>query len=307
MVYTVTLNPALDYIIKLKRLSDADINRSLSERICYGGKGINVSAVLKQLGIDTTALGFIGGFTGQELERMLLSDGINTDFCTLKSGNTRVNVKLSSVTEYDINTSGPNIDSSELDALMAKTDGIKSGDHLVLAGSVPSSVPHDIYERILHRQKGKDVLVTVDTTGDALMSTLEHKPFLIKPNHIELGELFGTEISDDSEAVYYGRKLQKLGAQNVLVSCAESGAILIGDDGICLKTTNADGKFLSSVGCGDSMVAGFIAGRIKTNDNSYALALGTAAGNATAFCEGLANADGIKKIFDTDIKIEILK
>ena len=213
MIYTVTLNPALDYVMKVGTLRFDDINRSKEETLYYGGKGINVSVILTRLGVENKALGFVAGFTGDALERMLKHDAINCDFNRLRSGSTRINVKIKADTELDINAQGPDISESEIEELLEKLDEIKAGDYLVLAGSVPRTLPADIYERMLQRLDGKGVNFVVDTTGSLLLNVLKYKPFLIKPNHCELGDLFGVRINTDEEIEKYAGKLQKMGAK----------------------------------------------------------------------------------------------
>ncbi len=307
MVYTVTLNPSLDYVVKTDSLSFDDINRASSSEFYYGGKGINVSAVLTRLGVETSALGFIGGFMGKKLLEMLKDDGIKSDFSQLEVGETRVNVKLKSDRELDINTSGPTVTEADTDRLLKKLDLLSDGDFLVLAGSVPKSVPCGIYARIAKRLCGKKVHLVVDTTGEELLSMLEYRPFLIKPNHKELGELFGVSVTDDGEVLKYARRLCEMGAENVLVSRAEQGALLLDGNGQCHKICNAEGKLINSTGCGDSMVAGFIAGFIRSRDFTEALTLGSACGNASAFCESLPTANEINAILSLGIRPELLK
>jgi len=298
MVYTVTLNPALDYVMKVGTLRYDDINRSAEETLYYGGKGINVSVVLTRLGIENKALGFTAGFTGRQLEEMLQADGICTDFNHMESGMTRINVKIKADTELDINAVGPAVGEQEIDALLQKLDGIQSGDYLVLAGSVPKTLPEDIYERILQRLDGRGVRFVVDATGDLLRKVLKYRPFLVKPNHHELGDLFGVVTKTDEEIEHYARELQKQGARNVLVSRSKDGAMLVDENGGVSKIGNATGTLVNSVGCGDSMVAGFTAGCITSDDYAYALRLGAACGNATAFSEGLAEKADIDRIFE---------
>ena len=260
MVYTVTLNPALDYVMKLGNLRTDDINRTNGEEIYYGGKGINVSVILTQLDIPNTALGFLGGFTGKKLEEMLKSDGISCDFNYLKSGDTRINVKIKADKEIDLNACGPEITQEDMQSFLKKLDGIKDGDYLILAGSIPKTLPDDIYERMLERVSDRKVNCVVDATGDLLKNVLKYRPFLIKPNHHELGDLFSVEIKSDDDIVKYSKKLQEMGAKNVLVSMAKDGAMLTDENGNIHKIGNAKGKLVNSVGCGDSMVAGFTAG-----------------------------------------------
>lgn len=302
MVYTVTLNPALDYVMKLKALRTDDINRTDGEEIYYGGKGINVSVILTQLGIPNTALGFLGGFTGKKLEEMLKNDNVSCDFNYLKNGDTRINVKIKADKEIDLNACGPEITKEDMQSFLRKLDGIKSGDYLILAGSIPNTLPDDIYERILERVGDRNINCVVDATGDLLKNVLKYKPFLIKPNHHELGDLFSVQIKSDDDIVKYSKKLQEMGARNVLVSMAKDGAMLTDENGCVHKIGNAKGKLINSVGCGDSMVAGFTAGYIKTADYSYALRLGSACGNATAFSEKLATREEIERVFNAEYK-----
>lgn len=302
MVYTVTLNPALDYVMKLKALRTDDINRTDGEEIYYGGKGINVSVILTQLGIPNTALGFLGGFTGKKLEEMLKNDNISCDFNYLKNGDTRINVKIKADKEIDLNACGPEITKEDMQSFLRKLDGIKSGDYLILAGSIPNTLPDDIYEQILERVGDRNINCVVDATGDLLKNVLKYRPFLIKPNHHELGDLFSVQIKSDDDIVKYSKKLQEMGARNVLVSMAKDGAMLTDENGNVHKIGNAKGKLINSVGCGDSMVAGFTAGYIKTADYSYALRLGSACGNATAFSEKLATREEIERVFNAEYK-----
>lgn len=302
MVYTVTLNPALDYVMKLAQLRYDDINRTDGEEIYYGGKGINVSVILSRLSISNTALGFAGGFTGIKLEQMLENDGISFDFNRLEHGSTRINVKIKADREIDLNACGPEITNEDMKKFLEKIDSVMDGDYLVLAGSIPKTLPNDIYEQMLERIKEKKVNCVVDATGDLLKNVLKYKPFMIKPNQHELGDLFSVKINDDEDIIKYSKRLQEMGARNVLVSMAEDGAILTDEYGKVHKIGNAKGTLVNSVGCGDSMVAGFIAGYIRTNDYSYALRLGSACGNATAFSEELATKEEIEEIFDKEYK-----
>lgn len=298
MIYTVTLNPALDYVMKVGNIRFDDINRSESEEIYYGGKGINVSVILTRLGVENKALGFVGGFTGEKLYEMLKNDGIDCDFNTLKNGYTRINVKIKAQTELDVNAQGPAISQEDIALLLEKLDEIKQGDFLVLAGSIPNTLPDDIYERILSRLDGRGINFVVDATGDLLKNVLKYKPFLIKPNHHELGDLFGVETKTEQDIVFYAKKLQEMGARNVLVSRAKDGATLIDEQKNVTTFENVEGELVNSVGCGDSMVGGFLAGWIEKGDYSYALKLGAACGNATAFSQELATANEIKAVFD---------
>lgn len=297
MVYTVTLNPALDYVMKVGTLRYDDINRAKSEEIYYGGKGINVSVILTRLGVDNVALGFKAGFTGDKLEQMLMDDGIKCDFNRLANGNTRINVKIKADTELDVNAQGPAICEEEITELLEKLDEIQAGDFLVLAGSIPNTLPDDIYERMLKRLSNRGVNFVVDATGDLLKNVLTYKPFLVKPNHHELGDLFGVETKTTEDIVVYAKKLQEMGARNVLVSRAKDGATLVDENGVVTTFPNVEGKLVNSVGCGDSMVGGFVAGYIEKGDYAYALKLGAACGNATAFSEELATKEEINNIF----------
>ena len=297
MVYTITLNPALDYVMKVGSLRFDDINRSKAEQIYYGGKGINVSVVLSRLGTENKALGFVAGFTGEELERMLKEDNIECDFNHLQNGLTRVNVKIKADTELDINANGPDVSEVQIEELLVKLDRIKEGDVLVLAGAVPKNLPSDVYEKILQRLSGKGVKFVVDATGELLLKVLKFKPFLVKPNHHELGDLFSVTTKTDEEIEIYAKKLQQMGASNVLVSRGGDGAMLIDEFGLVRKIGNAKGKLVNSVGCGDSMVAGFVAGFLQKGDYEHALRLGAACGNATAFSEGLAEKKDIDRIY----------
>ena len=297
MVYTVTLSPALDYVMQLEKLCFEDINRSYFENLRYGGKGINVSVVLTRLGVENKALGLIAGFTGEQLEKMLVKEGVNCSFLKLKSGNTRINVKIKAQKELDINARGPAVSKEETEAFFKMTDEISAGDYLVLAGSVPENLPDSIYGQILDKLKDRGVNFVVDATKNALTCSLKYKPFLIKPNNYELGELFGVSINTDEEAVTYAKKLQRMGAKNVLVSRGSKGAVLLDESGTATSIGAVKGEVVNTVGCGDSMVAGFLAGYIEKGDYKYALRLGAACGNATAFCDALAEAGDIQNVF----------
>lgn len=293
MIYTVTFNPALDYVMKVDELRYDDINRTCGEELHYGGKGINVSVILSGLGVENIALGFKAGFTGEKLEQLLEEDGINTEFIPLKNGFTRINVKIKADTELDINAQGPPIDSDEVEKLFERIQLLRQGDVLVLAGSVPGTLPPDIYEKLLSVTSQSGVEAVVDSTGDLLLNVLKYRPFLIKPNHFELGDLFGVRIGSEEDIVKYAKKLQEKGARNVLVSRGKEGATLITENGAVHTIGIIPGKPLNSVGCGDSMVAGFIAGYMEKRDYAYALRLGSACSNATAFSYGLADRAGI--------------
>ena len=296
MVYTVTFNPALDYVMKVGSLKSDNINRAGETILSYGGKGINVSVILTRLGAPNRALGFIAGFTGKELERRLTADGVDNDFCLLGSGSTRINVKIKAETELDINAAGPPVSEGDIESLLDKLSVIESGDFLVLAGSVPENLPPDIYERIMKNLNGRGINFVIDASGELLKNVLKYRPFLIKPNHIELGELFGAVVNTDDDAVRYAAELQKLGARNVLVSRAEKGALLLDEKGGVHKVGAVNGTLVNSVGCGDSMVGGFIAGYLENGSFDNALRLGAACGTATAFSDGLAEKDEINRI-----------
>lgn len=296
MIYTITFNPALDYVLNVENLSADDINRAESEKIYYGGKGINVSAVLSQLGVPSVALGFVGGFSGKELIRLMNEDRIQNDFIELNEGYTRINVKIRSSKELDINADGPRIPEEKIKELFEKLEALQDGDFLVLAGSIPSSMPKDIYSSIIEKLQSKKIKIAVDTSGNALLNTLKYKPFLIKPNHHELGEIFGEEMNDTEKVIEYGKKLQDMGAQNVLVSRGGDGAVLIDETGKIHIAEAIKGQLVNSVGCGDSMVAGFIAGYIQSENYEYALKLSVAAASATAFSEELGKSIEIKQI-----------
>lgn len=286
MIYTVTFNPAVDYVVHIGELRPGATNRSSREEIYFGGKGINVSVVLNELGIKSRALGFSAGFTGAAIEQGLRGMGIDSDFIRLEKGCSRINVKIKSGEETEINGQGPDIDSASLDLLFEKLDKLEAGDTLVLAGSVPRSLPPDIYERILGRLDGKDVRAVVDASGKLLLNVLRYRPFLIKPNRDELAEIFGVQINGIGDVERYAEKLKEMGAANVLVSMAGDGSLLIDEQGRTHRCGVFRGTVRNSVGAGDSMVAGFIAG-CESGDYEYALKLGTAAGGAAAFSDGL--------------------
>ena len=299
MIYTVSFNPAWDYVMSVDDFELGKTNRASIESIMFGGKGINVSAVLKELGITSTALGFIAGFTGEALEKEIESKGIKTDFIKLSQGMTRINVKLKTGRETEINGRGPDIDDEAVELLFEKLKTLSSSDMLILAGSIPSSMPSDIYEKILERLKEKKITFVVDATRDLLLNVLKYNPFLIKPNIHELEEIFDTPLKSDEAVTQKAKALQKKGAKNVLVSMGGDGAILIDEFEKAHKIGVVNGKLINSVGAGDSMVAGFVAGYEKYHDYSLALKLGTAAGNATAFSEGLAKRELIDTIFES--------
>lgn len=288
MIYTVTFNPAIDYNICVKNINIGNVNRSESEYISYGGKGINVSIVLNNLGVKSKALGFVAGFTGKEIEKGVRELGVDTDFVHIENGMSRINVKIKSEKETEINGQGPDISTKDIEKLFDNLHNMKDGDYLVLAGAIPRTVPDDIYEKILERFKEKEINVVVDATKDLLLNVLKYKPFLIKPNNHELGEMFGVECKNEQEIVTYATKLQDMGARNVLISMAGDGAILVTETKDIFTIGTPKGTVVNSVGAGDSMVAGFIADYIRNRDYKSALKYGTATGSATAFSEGLA-------------------
>lgn len=294
MVYTVTFNPAVDYIVHTDELRVGMTNRSEREEIYFGGKGINVSLVLRELGIKSKALGFVAGFTGAAIEKALLESGVDADFVHLDSGFSRINVKIKSSAETELNGSGPDIPEKALAELFEKLDEIKDGDAIVLAGSIPADLPEDIYERILERLRGKKIRAVVDATKDLLLNVLKYEPFLVKPNKQELEEMFGVKLQSVDDIIIYAKKLREMGAKNVLVSMAGEGAVLLDENGETHVCGVCRGTVKNSVGAGDSMVAGFIAGCEKSYD--YALKLGTASGGATAFSDGLARKDKIYEL-----------
>ena len=295
MIYTVTFNPAIDYVMRVGTMIPGGVNRADSEEMYFGGKGINVSLVLSELGFKSKALGFAAGFTGQAIEQGISERGVETDFVHLEQGCSRINVKIKSPDqETELNGQGPAIPDSALERLFSKLEALKDGDTLVLAGSIPNSLPSDIYERILARLAGKNIRCVVDATKELLLNVLKYKPFLIKPNDHELGEMFEVELKTESEIIEYAKRLRGMGAVNVLVSMAGDGAVLVDEYGAVHKCGVCKGTVRNSVGAGDSMVAGFIAGCEKGYD--YALKLGTASGGATAFSDGLAERDKIYEL-----------
>lgn len=297
MIYTVTFNPAIDYVVRTGEMKVGVVNRTESEEIYFGGKGLNVSIILNELGIKSEALGFVAGFTGEAIENGMAKDGIKTDFVHLDNGFSRINVKIRSSFETEINGQGPEISEENIEELFKKLNKIQDGDTIVLAGSIPASLPSDIYERILEYLKNKKIRAIVDATGDLLMNVLKYKPFLIKPNNFELEEIFGVELKTAEDVSEYALKLKEMGAVNVLVSMAGDGAILADENGKIHACGVCSGTVKNSVGAGDSMVAGFIAGCEKKG-YEYALKLGTAAGGAMAFSDGLAKKDLIYSLLE---------
>ena len=289
MIYTVTFNPAIDYVVRLDApLEVGEVNRARGEDCVLGGKGVNVSGVLAELGCKSVALGFVAGETGAWLERGLAKQGIATDFIHLPEGMTRINVKIKAGQETELNGAGPNIPESAMQQLEAKLDTLQEGDILILAGSIPASLAQDTYERLLARLQGKGVRAVVDATRDLLVNVLKYRPFLVKPNNHELGEIVGRRLTTDAEIVAAAAVLQSKGARNVLVSMAGDGALLLDEKGCTHRIGCPKGQVVNSVGAGDSMVAGFVAGYLQSGDYNAALRLGTACGSATAFSLGLA-------------------
>ncbi|MEE3404270.1 MAG: 1-phosphofructokinase [Acutalibacteraceae bacterium] len=297
MIYTLTLNPSIDYVVHLPSFIGGITNRTTGEEYYIGGKGINVSCILAELGLESTALGFTAGFTGEAIEQGLAEQGIHADFIRLPEGISRINIKVKADQESEINGQGPHITSEAFERLLQKTDAIQDGDTIVLAGSIPKTVSDDAYEKILERLKDRDIRIVVDATKQLLLNCLKYRPFLIKPNRQELSEIFRTEVSSEEETAVCARQLQEQGARNVIVSLGGEGAVLFAENGQTYHTGVVKDTVLSTVGSGDSMVAGFIAGYAQTGDYGYALKLGTACGNATAFSKGLATKEKIQEVF----------
>lgn len=297
MIYTVTFNPSLDYIVSVNDFRLGLTNRTDSELLLPGGKGINVSIVLGNLGIPSTALGFVAGFTGDEVVRRLEAMGVKNGFIRIEEGFTRINLKLKTIDGTEINGQGPAISKEKLEKLMEQLDRLEQGDVLFLSGSIPASMPDDVYQKIMERLKGKGVQIVVDATKDLLVNVLSYHPFLIKPNNHELGEIFGAEIRTRNEAVPYAKKLKEQGAQNVLVSMAGEGAVLAAADGKVYEALAPEGTLVNGVGAGDSMVAGFMAGWMERADYEFAFHMGIAAGSASAFSEHLAVREEIEAVY----------
>ncbi|MCI2061438.1 MAG: 1-phosphofructokinase [Eubacteriaceae bacterium] len=308
MIYTVTFSPAIDYIVYMDELIPGETNRSTGEKYYYGGKGINVSTILSNLGIENVALGFVSGFTGAELENGLAANGLNTDFIHLKEGITRINIKLkkkeddapSAMEETEINCQGAAVSPEAVEELMNKLDGLSEGDTLVVSGNIPNTMPDDMYERILGKLQGRGVMFVVDATGDLLRKVLKYKPFLIKPNRREIEELCGRRASNNEEIAECARMLQQEGAQNVLVSMGGDGALLLTADGDVYYRGSMGDNIRNTVGSGDSMVAGFIAGYFKTKDYQSALKMGVSAGSASACQDGLATGEQIIEFYQNN-------
>ena len=298
MIYTVTLNPSLDYVVDVDDFELGRTNRAVSERLYAGGKGINVSFVLKNLGFESTALGFSAGFTGEEIKKQIQERGITENFITVLNGQSRINIKLRGQQETEINGMGPDIEKEHIQQLLKKLTVLSTGDYLILAGSVPMKINDTIYYDILKTLDKKGIKAVVDTTGDLLLNVLKYHPFLIKPNIHELSELFSTEIKTKEEVVQYGLKLQDMGAQNVIVSMAGDGAVFICENGEIYKSEAPKGVVKNSVGAGDSMVAGFLAGFCETKDFAKAFKMGVCTGSASAFSEDLATKEQVRQVMD---------
>ena len=296
MIYTVTFNPSLDYIVNVEHFKTGVVNRITKEIIYPGGKGINVSIVLQNMGLPTTALGFTAGYTGNEIIRLLKEQGVNSKFINVKEGNSRINLKMRSDEETEINGQGPKITEENIKELYAMLDELQKGDILVLAGSIPDTLPQSMYMDIMKYLEGKEIDIVVDATRKLLMNVLPYKPFLIKPNNHELGEIFGVTLTDKDEIITYAKKLQEQGARNVLISMAGDGAVLVAENGETYKAESPKGKLVNSVGAGDSMVAGFITGYLETGLYKEALRRGLCTGSASAFSEELATKEEVEEL-----------
>ena len=306
MIYTVTLNPSIDYVIKVDKLTTGNINRVNEEHVYPGGKGINVTRILKSLDNDNIALGFVSGFTGDYIINSLQELNLKSDFIKVKEGFTRINVKVKSEEETEINGQGPKISEEELNQFYKVIDKLVDGDILILSGSIPSCLDERLYESIMKKVEDRDIKVIVDATKNLLLNVLKYKPFLIKPNNHELAEMFNVELNSTEDVVFYARKLKEMGAQNVLISMGKDGALLVTENDEVFASSVAKGEVINSVGAGDSMVAGFVAGYLKSNSYEEALRLGAASGGATAFSSDLATREFIDKLVD-EIKIEKIK
>lgn len=296
MINTITLNPSLDYIVKVDDFKVGHVNRTSKEDIYPGGKGINVSIVLKNLGVKNRALGFTAVFTGEEIEKLVANHGVDNEFIRLEKGMSRINVKLKSKEESEINGMGPDISKNDIEKLYEKLEALKAGDFVVLAGSIPNTLPDDIYETIMKDFKDKEINFVVDATKDLLLNVLKYKPFLIKPNHHELGEMFNVKLNSKDEIITYAKKLQEIGARNVIISMAGDGAILIEENGEITISDTPKGTLVNSVGAGDSMVGGFLAGIAENKNIKEAFKIGVATGSASAFSEGLATRDKVEEL-----------
>ena len=294
MVYTVTFNPSLDYIVSVEGFELGMTNRTSSELMLPGGKGINVSIVLSNLGIDNTALGFVAGFTGEEIVREVEQQGIRSDFIKLDQGISRINLKMKNIDGTEINGQGPDIGDEQVRELMGRLDALTSDDVLVLAGSIPATMPDDIYQQIMKRLADRSITIAVDATKDLLLNVLPFHPFVIKPNHHELGEIFGVKLSEWEDVIPYAKKLQERGARNVLVSMGGKGAVLLAENGEVMAGEASKGEVKNTVGAGDSMVAGFLAGWMKEKSYREAFRMGLASGGASACSEMLATREEVE-------------
>lgn len=301
MIYTVTFNPSLDYIVSVKDFTLGKTNRTFGEQMLAGGKGINVSTLLRNLGVPNIALGFIAGFIGKEIVGLAEKSGLQCDFITLPEGSSRINVKMRDFEGTEINGMGPVIPKEAVDELLERLRRLEAGDILVLAGSIPESMEASIYREIMLELSGKEIKVVVDATKDLLLNTLEYHPFLIKPNNHELGEIFGVELTEKEQVIPYARKLQDMGAGNVLVSMASEGAVLLDEAGKVFMLPAPKGKVINAVGAGDSMVAGFLAGWMENQDYYHAFKMGVAAGSASAFSESFATKEDVQKIYTEEL------
>jgi 1-phosphofructokinase len=299
MIYTVTLNPSLDYIVSVDNFTTGRVNRTSKELMFPGGKGINVSIVLHNLGMTSTALGFIAGFTGEEIKRQVREFGIDEQFIAIPEGLSRINVKLRSNEESEINGMGPNIGEKALSEFMGQLDKLQKGDVLVLAGSIPDRMPSTMYRDIMERLQDRGIMIVVDATKELLVNVLELHPFLIKPNNFELGEIFGVELESREQIITYAKKMQDMGARNVLVSMAGDGAIMVAEDGSVYETPAPKGKVVNSVGAGDSMVAGFVYGYLSEESYEKAFYMGVSTGSASAFSENLATKEEVEKLYQS--------
>lgn len=302
MIYTVSFNPSLDYILDVPSFKTGRVNRTMNENILPGGKGINVSIVLNNLGVENKALGFTAGFTGDVLKKLLEERGVNTDFIHLKHGMTRINVKLRAKEETEINGQGPLIKEHHISNLHEKLGYLEQDDILVLAGSIPDSMPKSAYMDIMRLMKEKGIRIVVDATRELLVNVLPYKPFLIKPNNHELGEIFNVEITSKDDVIKYGKKLMEQGARNVLVSMAGDGAVLLAEDGRIYQAPAPKGELKNSVGAGDSMVAGFIAGYLESENYEKAFQMGVCTGSASAFSEDLATREEVLELLEKNFK-----
>ncbi|MBP5359130.1 MAG: 1-phosphofructokinase [Treponema sp.] len=298
MIYTLTVNPSLDYMIQVPQFTTGIVNRSSSEKVIAGGKGINVSLMLKNLGVESCALGFVAGFTGMEIERQLQEKNVRTDFVHLKNGLSRINVKIKSGQESEINASGPVIQKDEIDEMFNKLNELKENDIIVLAGSIPRTLPDDFYAQIMQKLVIKKIRFVVDAEKRILMEALTFKPLLVKPNNFELGQIFDVELNTRDDVVPYAKKIHELGATNVLVSLAGEGAVLVDEKENVFTSAAPKGNVINSVGAGDSMVAGFISEYIATADTEKSFYKGISAGSASAFCEGFASDEMVNELFN---------